>query len=99
MPEAFQLRWDGRIGPAFIAAVASILTTVAIGGMIWGRTAATLENAVEAINKADRERVKIRADMSEMDNRLYKVETQLTFVVPSLSRIEGKLNDISTAKK
>lgn len=89
-------RWfNVQFGPASIGAVAILLTLL---GMIYtfGGSQAELKAGIIEIKSAvqglQRESdIKTRS-ISDLDSRTSKVETALTFIVPSLARIEGKLS-------
>lgn len=92
------LKWNGEVGPSTIIGLLGSLSILVTVGVVWGSTtgkidAAALEAkeakaaAVEVNKSSEKREVRISAQAE----RLGKIETAITFIVPALERIETKL--------
>lgn len=98
------LEWEGKIGPAtIVGAVGSLGVLVAIG-VTWGTTKGDIASAVKEAQEAkatttemNRHAIKRDEQVAAQAERLGKIETSITFIVPALARIESKL-DTASAK-
>lgn len=88
-------RWEPKFGPAFITGIIQIAAMLVGGGIVW----TNLQNSVNTANASISE-LKIANGfntdaINRHDNRLTKAETAIDFIVPSLKRIEDKLDTIA----
>jgi len=90
-------RWyNKQFGPAAIGTAAIMITLIGVIYTFGGSQAELKAGVIEikaVVQGLQRESDLKTRSISDLDSRTSKVETALTFIVPSLARIEGKLND------
>jgi len=97
-----KLEWDGHVGPATIVSVLGSLGVLVMMGMAWSSQAAKTDAAALIASEA-RTAAKEVADqsarrdirVSAQAERLGKIETSVSFIVPALQRIESKLDAVA----
>ena len=94
-----KLEWDGKVGPASIIGVVGSLSVLVTLGVVWGQTTAKLDTVAAKAADAHEATVEIAKDSTKRDQRvaaqserLGKIETSVQFIVPTLQRIEAKLD-------
>lgn len=100
------LKWNGEVGPAFIAILLAAAGALWWGGHFQGQVESALLEHREAVKEAKEAAMKSVAAVSavkdsldgrlravtEQDARLGKVETAMGFVTSAIARIEEKLD-------
>lgn len=98
-----RVEWDNKFGPASVVGVVQIIALIAGLGAIYGAISAKLDaaatNAIEAktatvvtADKFAKDAIKRDEKISSQSERIGKIETSIQFVVPTLQRIEAKLD-------
>lgn len=93
------IQWDPRVGTAAVVALGGSLAVLVSIGIAWGSMNGKIDAAAvkadaakvaaENVSHASEWRDKRIGDQAE---RLGKIETSIQFIVPSLQRIEAKLD-------
>lgn len=85
------LKWNGEIGPATIVGIVGSLSVLVTLGIVYGKMDSKLDTAATTATEAKTAALMNQHDTSSQAERLGKVETAVTFIVPTLQRIEAKL--------
>lgn len=85
------LKWNGEIGPASIIGVVGSLSVLVSIGIVYGRMDTKLDNTTTVAVEAKASALMSQKAESDQSERLGRVETAVTFIVPTLQRIEAKL--------
>ena len=92
-------QWDPKVGPAAIIGIIMGLGTLVTVGIAWGSLKSDVQTSVvmatDAKNAARQiaERTSSRdTKVAEQSERIGRIETAVTFMVPALQRIEQKLD-------
>ena len=92
-----QLQWEGKVGPsAVIGAIGSLGVLVTVG-IAWGSLSTKVDGALEiraTVEQMNKHAVARDAKVGEQAERIGKIETAVGFIVPTLQRIETKLEGI-----
>jgi len=90
-----QIEWDNKIGPATIVGLISIVSTIFGVGVLYASlkddVKAASNNAAEAkvaVIETQKESSSRDIKISTQGERLSKIETSVSFIVPALQRIE-----------
>lgn len=96
-----QLKWNGEIGPATVVTAFGTLSILVAIGSAYGNQQSDIKTAQAIALEAKQVAVKLNESFSERDRRINesfermgRVETSIAFIVPSLERIEIRLNSI-----
>lgn len=99
------LEWEGKVGPAAVVGVVGSLGVLVSLGIAWGSLKGDVQASATMAHEAKLAAKEIvdasaRRDqrISQQAERLGKIETSVGFIVPSLQRIETKLEALSTSK-
>lgn len=93
------LQWDPKIGTAAVVGVIGSLSVLVMVGVTWGSMTSKIDIAAVIAAEAKTAALEVSRSgalrdirVSEQSERLGKIETSITFIVPSLARIEAKLD-------
>ena len=85
------LKWNGEIGPASIIGIVGSLSVLVTLGVIYGRMDSKLDTASSTALEAKTATLINQKTTTDQAERLGRVETAVTFIVPTLQRIEARL--------
>ena len=93
------MRWDAKIGPASIIGVVQLIAMIAGLGALYGTLSGKLDaaatNAIEAktaVSNTAKEAQHRDEKVAAQNERIGKIETSVSFIVPAIQRIEAKLD-------
>ena len=85
------LKWNGEIGPAAIIGLGGTLSVLVSLGIIYGKMDSKLDTAATTATEAKSAAIINQHDTAAQAERLGRVETAVTFLVPTIQRIEARL--------
>ena len=85
------LKWNGEVGPAAIIGFVGSLSVLVTLGIVYGKMDSKLDTAANNAAEAKTAVTLNQLNTSSQAERLGKVETAVTFIVPTLQRIEARL--------
>ena len=86
------LKWNGEIGPASIVGVIGSLSVLISIGILWGTFTTKIDTTTAVVAEVVKQS-ELRDDhVAAQSERLGRVETSVGFIVPTLQRIEAKLD-------
>lgn len=85
------LKWNGEIGPAAIIGFIGSLSVLVTVGMLYGKMDSKLDTTASTAAEAKVAITVAQQQASSQAERLGRVETAVNFIVPTLQRIEAKL--------
>ena len=93
------IQWEPKVGPAAIIGVVGSLSVLVSIGVVWGVSVTKLDVAAEKADEARKAALSLQEDSIRRDQRIAtqserigKIETAVTFMVPTLQRIESKID-------
>lgn len=100
--KTMNLQWDPKVGPAAIIGMIGSLTALIAIGIAWGTTTTRLDMVITTANDAKLAATEIKHESDKRDSRiasqaerLAKIESAVTFIVPTLQEIGRKLDNIA----
>ena len=94
-----RLEWEPKVGPAAIVGLAGSLGILVTLGIAWGSLSTKVDNVYEVkttVEQMNRHAVNRDAKVAEQAERIGKIETSVGFIMPTLQRIETKLEAVSS---
>ena len=93
------VQWDPKIGLAAVSAIGGTILILVGLGVTWGNTTRKIDAAALLAAEAKAAAKEVSDQSARRDNRvneqaqrLSKIETAVEFIVPSLQRIETKID-------
>ena len=86
------LRWNGEIGPASIVGVVGSLSVLISIGILWGAFTTKIDTTTAVVAEVVKQSATRDDHIAAQSERLGRVETSVGFIVPTLQRIESKLD-------
>jgi len=86
------IEWDPKIGLATVVGAVGTLAILTSIGITWGSVTSKLEAAQAAVVEINKASSKRDDHLAQQAERLGKVETSVSFIVPTLQRIEASLS-------
>lgn len=92
-----QLQWNGQVGPATIVSLVGSLGVLVALGIAWGTITTKQENSGTKLDGIQSKVDQHDKTISSITAHVVKAETQLNMVLPTLQRIEQKLDNAAPA--